>query len=133
MGLSPENRNDYREDLSGLLEDFHARTLRMRAVERILDSKDFEIAYLKASEHQKDRLNFILLGPCLESIRDWVASLIEEPLQLCSYRALRKLAQQENVMRYSRMSRDELIRRLEKTLQRRMNERSMGRGIEATG
>lgn len=102
-------------NLDEVRNDFHNQVLKMRSVERILDSKDFELAFKKANEHQLDMLSMILISMNnIGAVRQWIRDLIEEPLGLRSYRALRDLAKNENVPRYSRLNRDQLIRALEK-------------------
>lgn len=94
--------------------DFHNQVLKLRAIERLLDSRDFEIAFRKATEPQRDVLQVMLKSQAVTCVKRWVQDLIDEPLALKSFRTLRELAKQANVSRYSRLNRDQLIRALEK-------------------
>jgi hypothetical protein len=100
--------------LRDIRDDFHNQVLRMRSMERILESREFEQAFKKANEKQIDLLHLTLMSHHVDAARQWIRDLIEEPLGLRSYRALRDLAKNENVPRYSRLNRDQLIRALEK-------------------
>ena len=95
-------------------EELHSAILKMRSLERMLESKEFEIAFKKATDEQVKTLQSMLKAQSVLAVRRWIRDLIEEPLGLRSYRALRDLAKNENVPRYSRLNRDQLIRALEK-------------------
>lgn len=100
--------------LEEVRNDFHNQVLKLRAIERLLDSSDFEIAFRKATEPQRDVLQVMLKSQAVTCVRRWVQDLIEEPLGVKSFRTLRELAKWANVPRYSRLNRDQLIRSLEK-------------------
>lgn len=100
--------------LEEVRNDFHNQVLKLRAIERLLDSSDFEIAFRKATEPQRDVLQVMLKSQAVTCVRRWVQDLIEEPLGVKSFRTLRELAKRANVPRYSRLNRDQLIRALEK-------------------
>ena len=101
-------------EVGEIRSDFHNQLLKMRSIERTLDSREFEIAFRKATDHQRGVLDVMLKSQLATCVKRWVQDLIEEPLGVKSFRTLRELAKQANVPRYSRLNRDQLIRALEK-------------------
>ena len=92
----------------------HQHMLEWRAIDALIDSDKFDEAYHAATIEQRDRLIVILKSGQLEPVRRWVKERLAGPLHHQSYRQLREQGKRENVPRWSRLTRDELIDILEK-------------------
>lgn len=91
------------------------RQLELRAVHRLLLQPKFEDIFAKATKADVDKLVSILKSGCTaKHVKDWMASVVRSPLALKSYRELREMGKLENVPNYSRITRNELIKALEK-------------------
>lgn len=93
------------------------RCSQMRAVQRISETKDFAAAFEKADAALREKL--ILISTAKE-MRVWIALATQSPLSSLSYRKLRDMAKNDNVFNYSRLSRDELVKELEKRRERKL-------------
>lgn len=94
--------------------EFHNKVLRARAIERLLNSEAFEEAIGLGRDVDIMILEIILLDLDLDSVRKWILEHIHDKLEDWSYRRLRDYAKQENIPRYSRMDKDELITEIQK-------------------
>lgn len=92
-------------------DSIKSRCSQLRAVQRVSESKDFAIAFSKATEEQ--RLKLMLIST-VKDLRVWMAFVVGRPLASLSYRKLRDMGKNENVFNYSRLTRDELVAELEK-------------------
>ena len=92
----------------------HRRMLEWRSLDAFILTERFEDAYKRATGPEVDRLILILKSGQLEAVRQWAKDRMAGPLRFQSYRQLRDLGRRENVQRWSRLTRDELIAALEK-------------------
>lgn len=86
--------------------------LEYRAVDSLLYTDRFEDAYNRSTEQHRDMLLVILKSGRLEALRRWIRERLEGPLRFASYRRLRELSKRENIHRWSRLDRDELLEAL---------------------
>lgn len=91
------------------------RLLVLRAMYRLVESPKFEQAVEKATDKQFEILETILKSDSITALRDWIKATIDLPLSLRSIRELQELARQKMIPKYSRMTKGQLIRVLEKT------------------
>lgn len=87
------------------------KILNLRAAQRILESPDFERAYKKATAAQYAALNVEVPS----SLKNWIAIVLDDPVELWSHRRLRRTASLWNIPNYSRMSKEELIKAIHDT------------------
>lgn len=91
-----------------------ARLLMIRAMYRILESAKFEQAAEKATDKQLERLEVILKSDSITDLKNWIRDTIDLPLVLRPLRELQELARQKMIPKYSRMTKGQLVRALEK-------------------
>ena len=96
-----------------IVVNFHKKTLRMRAIDRILCTREFEDALERAGESEIISLHRILEQLDIPILQQWIFELLYGPMEHLSHRQLRELAKNMNVSRWSRLSKDELIEELE--------------------
>lgn len=92
-----------------------ASTLRARAIERIVCSDEFGEAYQKS---QKGLDLIIKLGKP-DDLRQWIREQLCNGIEDLPYGKLRELASANQIPRYSRMNKDELLRALYASMDRR--------------
>ena len=100
--------------LSELQDKFHRRMLECRAIDSFIYTERFEAAWDSATFEQRDKLVLILKSGQLAPVKAWAKDRLAGPLRFQSYRQLRDLGKRENISRWSRLTRDELIEILEK-------------------
>lgn len=88
---------------------YHARALRVRAIDRMLSSDIFNDAFRASNHASKEELDYFLTRDNEWAVRDWIRRHIKMDLRDMSFRGLRSLASLHNVPRYSQLSKDELI------------------------
>lgn len=98
--------------LEELLVKFHEKMLVYRAIDAYIVTDRFERAYEKAGAHHRAELLVILKSENLDALKTWVYTRLIGPLDEQSYRELRERAKQQNVSRWSRLSKDELLEEL---------------------
>lgn len=91
---------------------FHKRVLEMRAIDAFLETERFDEAFDRAKANERERLLVILKSESIERVRAWTTEQLAGPLKFRSFRQLRELAKKNNVYRWSRLSRDELLEAL---------------------
>jgi len=101
-------------NMQEIQRNFHSKMLEFRAVDSLLWTERFEDAYNRTTEQHRDMLVVILKSGRLEALRVWIKERLEGPLRYASYRRLRELGKRENIHRWSRLDRDELLAALEK-------------------
>lgn len=100
--------------LQEVLEKVHRRMLEFRAVDSLIHTEKFEDAFSSAKEGHIDNLLVILKSGQIDRLRAWIRERLAGPLRFQSYRQLRELGKRENIPRWSRLTRDELLEVLEK-------------------
>ncbi len=108
MGLEISNQ------LFTIQSEYHNRVLILRAFERLLNSDAFENALQYATDGAKAFMWLILANNDLNGLRKWIIENTVESLEDWSHRRLRDFAKQENIPRYSRMDKEELITEIQK-------------------
>ncbi len=88
-------------------------TLNLRAIDRIIQSRDFEDAWKRSTTEQREQLLKALGNKDLDSVRIWLRSTVRTALADLSYRELRDLAQGHLIPRYSRLDKEQLILQLQ--------------------
>lgn len=99
--------------LRELRSQFHNKTLEIRSIDRLIDTYKFEDAYKLANDQQKEEIALILKLHSCALIKKWIRDILSGPIRYWSYRRLREAAKNENIHRYSRLDRDDLIAALE--------------------
>ena len=90
------------------------RLLEVRAMYRFLENPRFEDALGRATAEQLAELDLILKSDNAKALRVWARQALNHPLHMKGIRELKDLARNKLIPKYSRMSRDQLIRALEK-------------------
>jgi hypothetical protein len=90
------------------------RLLEIRAMYRFLDNPRFEDALEAALPEHLAKLDTILKSDDAKALRLWVKATLNQPLHLKGIRELKDIARDKMIPKYSRLSRDQLIRALEK-------------------
>ena len=90
------------------------RLLEIRAMFRFLGNPRFEDSLGKATVAQLAELEVILKSDDAKALRVWARKALNHPLQLKGIRELKELARNKMIPKYSRLTRDQLIRSLEK-------------------
>lgn len=89
------------------------RLLDLRRLERVVENRRFAAALDRANPEQIRHFDEVISkSEDAEEWRRWVDTVLYEPIEYMSYRALRELAKNNNIPRYSRLSRDELLEAL---------------------
>lgn len=91
-----------------------SRLLMLRAMYRILESSKFEDAVAKATDKQFEQLEVILKSDSVINLRNWIKEALDLPLILRPIRELQDLARDKMIPKYSRMTKAQLVRALEK-------------------
>jgi len=86
------------------------RYLDYRALDRIMRTSTFHDAYKQATKDQKAALETIVEGHSTLKLRRWIRDVLQANLELMSYNDLRDLAMIEQIRRYSRMTKPQLLR-----------------------
>jgi hypothetical protein len=86
----------------------------LRAMERFLGTIRFEEAIAAATDEQLKRLELILKSDSSKDLKAWAKSVLCKSLQDMTMRELFSIARDKMVPKYSRLSRDRLIKALEK-------------------
>jgi len=90
------------------------RLLEIRAMFRFLGNPRFEDSLGKATAEQLAELETILKSDDAKALRVWARKALNHPLQLEGIRELKEMARNKMIPKYSRLTRDQLIRALEK-------------------
>jgi len=95
-----------------LLETVHNRQLKARAIDRLVETDEFEKLWTKSDEQKKKDGLWFIKNQSLEQLKDWMLTHPSRDLSSLSHRELVTLAKQKGVKNYSRLLRAELIREL---------------------
>ena len=90
------------------------RYLALRAMSRVLETQRFEQAVTKATDAQLSQLSLILESDSIDRLRVWIKEALAFPVHMKTIRELKELARDRFIPKYSRMSRSQLIKALEK-------------------
>ncbi len=90
------------------------RLLEIRAMYRYLENPRFEEALAAAEAKDLSALDLILKSDNAKALRVWVKKTLNQPLHLKGIRELKDIARDKMIPKYSRLSRDQLIKALEK-------------------
>ena len=90
------------------------RQLDLRAMRRFSETPRFEDALGTATDAQIVRLETILKSDSPMALKDWAREARNKPLCDCTMRELMSKAKDKMIPKYSRLSREQLIRALEK-------------------
>lgn len=101
------------------------RLLEVRAMYRYLDNPRFEEALAAAEDKDVTALELILKSDNAKALRVWVKQTLNQPLHLKGIRELKDIARDKMIPKYSRLSRDQLIKALEKHNEASMGERQL--------
>ena len=88
--------------------------MNLRAIDRVIQSNDFVVAWSHATQNQREELLRVLGNKDLNGVRLWVHKVGYQSLLDLPYRELRDLAQRHSVPRYSRLDKDQLVIELKK-------------------
>lgn len=97
------------KNLLEAMSNVHKTMLEWRAFDTLLTTDRFEAAIKASTGEHLDDLEVILKSGRTERLKRWIKDRLAGPLKFRPYRQLRELAKRENVPRWSRLDRDELI------------------------
>lgn len=97
------------QTLESIRLDAHDDLLSARQFDRAVGSADFEDAYARATGDELVLLSVILKSKDTDQLKQWIRSRLYTVLEDMPYGRLRELASQEQIPKYSRMSKSELI------------------------
>jgi hypothetical protein len=78
-----------------------------------METDRFEQALLAATQDQLQRLELILKSDSSGNLRAWAKAALQKSLHDLNIRELMSLARDKMIPKYSRLNRDQLIRKLE--------------------
>lgn len=90
------------------------RQLELRAMRRFSETTRFEDALGTATEVQLQKLEMILKSDSARDLKQWAREARNKPLCDCTMRELMSKAKDKMIPKYSRLTREQLIRALEK-------------------
>lgn len=96
-------------EIDDLREKYHRKMLDARAIDRILNTHEFDEAAAYASDIEISKLKRLLPRLDAEALRQWMFDVLYEQLEILSYNRLREMGKNMNIFRWSRLSKDELI------------------------
>lgn len=105
---------DKPKGLIKLKEEFHNKVLKMQAVERLVSRKSFDRLYEESTDSQKADVEKIIAEADRHRLANWIRrhpalDLCEKPVLV-----LRDMAAARQIKNYSRLSKVDLVRELEK-------------------
>lgn len=89
------------------------RLLELRAMARFMETDRFEQALLAATEDHLKKLEPILKSDSTANLRAWAKAALQKSIHDLNIRELMALARDKMIPKYSRLNRDQLIRKLE--------------------
>lgn len=92
-------------NLGEIKSQVHATVLKYRRLERIVNSREFSVAFQNASPE----LDKLIESCDCDAIESWLRRYIEYEIGEYSIRQLRQIAQRNGVSRYSLMNKSELL------------------------
>lgn len=93
------------------------RLLSLRGMYRFLESPRFEEALKQATDDQLKRLDLILKSDSSKDLRNWARDVLSKSIYDQTIRELMAVARDMMIPKWSRMSREQLIRAIEKKKQ----------------
>jgi len=95
-----------------LLETVHNRQLKARAIDRLVETKDFESLWQASEQTDQDAALWFIKNLALEKLKDWMLQHPKRDIDNLKYTELVALAKQKGIRNYSRLTKAELIRAL---------------------
>ena len=86
----------------------------LRSLLHVIETEEFQVLYDSASKEDQQKIVDMIKQEDITTLREWVKTKRYTILELIPIRQLRIIAQQQSIPRYSRSSRAELLRRLQK-------------------
>jgi hypothetical protein len=90
------------------------RQLDLRAMRRFSETNRFSDALESATDAQLQKLETILKSDSARDLKEWAREARNKPLCDCTMRELFDKAREKMIPKYSRLSKEQLIRALEK-------------------
>lgn len=90
----------------------HNQILKLRSIERLLQSDKFEDAYGAAMGKDFEGLDWILKNLNFKQLKVWIFKINEGSLETMSSRRLKELCKEQSVPYWSRLDRQEMIEEL---------------------
>lgn len=116
--------------LSILRSDVHRQVLALRAMDRLVQTRLFEEAFNIEKDH-RDLLEAIEHGN-VEWIDDWIERTIKLEIGELSMRELRLKAAQYRILRYTAMSKDQLIVSLTQAIHNAREAQTIARNVSSS-
>ena len=95
--------------LDQIQKEVHQRLLNIRRIERLVLSKEFEIAYVRANEKAKQKVIEIIKQGSNEQLTKWIKFELEEGIGDYTIRQLRLIASQYGIPNYGVMLKSQLL------------------------
>lgn len=92
-----------------VLLDVRRKMLAMRAIHRLIETRNFDDAWDVCSEFDRITLQEAIDNFDVELVRDWIKRINRNSLSDLGVRQLRSMASNNHVKNYSRMQKTELI------------------------
>jgi succinate dehydrogenase flavin-adding protein (antitoxin of CptAB toxin-antitoxin module) len=97
------------KNLTEIRNQVHLKFLKWRRTQRIINSKEFDVAFESSDEDAKKKLEKILESENDDQLHRWVKDEIEANIGDNSIRQLRLIASQCHIPRYGSMIKSELL------------------------